>query len=74
MTFRPSSTVSGQLLKNWASLVVPVTPPSALAPLSEITMISVLSSWPMVRRNSMRRPMWWSVWLRNPANTSISRA
>ena len=46
MTFRLSSTGSGQLLKNCASLVVPVTPPSALAPLSEITMINVLSSSP----------------------------
>ena len=40
----------------------------------ETTMIKVLSSSSMERRNSMRRPMWWSVWLRKPAKTSISRA
>ena len=45
MTFKPSSNGPGQLSKNSASFVVPVTPPSALAPLSETTMINVLSSW-----------------------------
>ena len=39
MTFRLSSSGSGALLKNCASFVVPVGPPSALAPLSETTMI-----------------------------------
>ena len=39
---------SGTLLKNLFSLTEPVGPPSALAPLSEISMISVLSSSPML--------------------------
>jgi hypothetical protein len=61
------------LLKNCASFVVPATPPSALAPLSEITMISVLSNSPIVFRKSSSRPMWWSVCARKPAKTSIIR-
>src|SRR5664279_4760424 len=73
MTFRLSSSGSWALLKNWALLVVPVGPPSALAPLSEITMMRVLSSLPRVRRKSSSRPRWWSVWLRKPAKTSIIR-
>ena len=32
--------------------------PSALAPLSETTMISVLSNSPTLRRKSSNRPMW----------------
>ena len=38
---------SGTLLKNLFSLTEPCGPPSALAPLSEMTMISVLSNSPM---------------------------
>ena len=71
MTARLSSSGSWALLKNCASLVVPVGPPSALAPLSETTMTIVLSRSPCSRRKSSRRPRWWSVWLRKPANTSI---
>ena len=74
MTARLSSSVSWALLKNWASLVVPPGPPSALAPLSEMTMTIVLSRTPCSRRKSSSRPRWWSVWLRKPANTSIIRA
>ncbi len=37
-------------------------------------MISVLSNSPVSLRKSSSRPMWWSVWDRNPANTSIMRA
>ena len=73
MAARLSSSDSGALLKNCASFVVPVGPPSALAPLSEITMTMVLSSCPCSRRKSRSRPRWWSVWLRNPAKTSIMR-
>ena len=46
MTLRLSSSGSWALLKNCASLVVPVGPPSALAPLSEMTITMVLSSCP----------------------------
>ena len=74
MTARLSSSVSWALLKNWASFVVPVGPPSALAPLSEMTITIVLSRTPCSRRKSSSRPRWWSVWLRKPANTSIIRA
>ena len=49
---------SWALLKNCASLVVPVGPPSALAPLSEMTMISVFSSSPWLVRKSSNRPTW----------------
>jgi len=40
------------------ALVVPDGPPSALAPLSGMTMIRVLSSLPRVRRKSSNRPRW----------------
>jgi hypothetical protein len=48
------------LLKNLFSLVEPFGPPSELAPLSEMTMISVLSSSPIPS---------WSVCSRKPATT-----
>ena len=63
MTARLSSSVSWALLKNCASFVVPVGPPSALAPLSEMTITIVLSRTPCSRRKSSSRPRWWSVWL-----------
>jgi hypothetical protein len=74
MAARFCSSDSGTKLKNWFSLTDPVGPPSALAPLSDRTMIRVLSNSPSSRRNSSSRPMWWSVCSRNPANTSIIRA
>ena len=58
MERRLSSSVSGALLKNCSSLVVPATPPSALAPLSETSMISVLSNCPVSFRKSITRPRW----------------
>jgi hypothetical protein len=47
-----------RVVEECASFVVPVGPPSALAPLSEMTMISVFSSSPLPFRNSGRRPTW----------------
>ncbi len=44
------------MLKNRISLNEPVTPPSAEAPLSEMTMISVLSSSPICSSVSRMRP------------------
>jgi hypothetical protein len=64
----------GTLLKNLFSLIDPCGPPSELAPLSEISMITVFSSSPIAARKSTSRPMWWSVCSRKPANTSIIRA
>jgi hypothetical protein len=43
------------------SLSDPVGPPSALAPLSEISMISVFSYSPPSLRNLISSPVWWSV-------------
>ena len=37
-------------------------------------MMSVFSNSPIVFRKLSNRPMWWSTWLRKPANTSIIRA
>jgi hypothetical protein len=62
-----SSSRSGTKLKNSDSLNVPAGPPSALAPLSEMATTIVLSSSPRPAMKSSTRPMWWSVWLRNPA-------
>ena len=65
--FRPAELVdrrqilfseSGTLLKNLFSLTDPFGPPSELAPLSEMNMISVLSSSPIVFRKSISRPTW----------------
>jgi hypothetical protein len=55
------------LLKNSISLKEPETPPSAEAPLSEITMISVLSSSPILSSVSRMRPKWWSACETKPA-------
>ena len=52
-----SASDSGTLLKNLFSFTDPVGPPSALAPLSEITMTIVLSSSPMRSRELISRPM-----------------
>ena len=56
------------------SLTLPYLPPSALAPLSENTMTSVFSITPRFSREESTRPIWASVWVRNPANTSCWRA
>ena len=56
------------------SLTLPATPPSALAPLSEKTMTSVLSSAPRLSSDERTRPICASVWVRKPANTSCWRA
>jgi hypothetical protein len=46
-----------RVVENCSSLVVPVGPPSALAPLSETTMTSMLSNSPVSLRKASRRPM-----------------
>ena len=74
MCARLSSKLSGTMLKKRISLNEPETPPSADAPLSEITMISVLSSSPICSSVSSSRPKWWSQWETKPAKTSIIRA
>jgi len=57
MTARLPSIVSGTLLKKRHSLMDPCGPPSALEPLSEISMISVLSYSPIFFRNATSSPM-----------------
>ena len=58
---------------NRCSLALPMVPPSALAPLSEKTMTSVLSIAPRLSSDERTRPIWASVWVRNPAKTSCCR-
>jgi hypothetical protein len=60
-------------LKNLFSLTEPLGPPSPLAPLSETRTTIVLSRSPICSRKARRRPISWSVWLRNPAYTSAMR-
>ena len=74
MRARFSSKLSGTPLKNSISLNEPLTPPSADAPLSEMTMTSVLSSSPSCSSVSRMRPKWWSACVTKPAKTSIMRA
>jgi hypothetical protein len=56
------------------SLKLPALPPSALAPLSEKTMTSVLSNAPRASSDERTRPICASVWVRKPAKTSCWRA
>ena len=44
------------------ALTMPNGPPSWLAPLSDMTMISVSSSWPAVSRKATSRARCWSAW------------
>ena len=74
MRRRFSSMLSGTKLKKYCSLNEPRTPPSALAPLSLMTMTMVSSSSPSSSMASSTRCTWASVWVRNPAYTSIMRA
>ncbi len=67
MCARLSSKLSGTWLKKRISLNEPVTPPSAEAPLSEMTMISVFSSSPICSSVSRIRPKWWSACATKPA-------
>ena len=59
-----SSRSSCWRLKKLNSSITPRGPPSWLAPLSETSMSSVLSSRPCCSRNSTRRPICASVWSR----------
>ncbi len=52
----------------------PRGPPSADVPLSEMSITMVLSSVPISRKASSTLAICASVWVRNPAKTSISRA
>ena len=56
------------------SLIDPVAPPSALAPLSETTTTIVLSRSPVSARNPSTRPICSSACERNPAKHSMNRA
>ena len=56
------------------SLKLPSLPPSALAPLSEKTMTSVLSIAPRRSSDERTRPICASVCVRKPAKTSCWRA
>ena len=55
--FRLFLIVSAAPLKKMFSLNDPCGPPSALAPLSDTVIISVLSSWPISSRNAISSPM-----------------
>ena len=61
-------------LKKYCSLNEPLAPPSADAPLSLMTRTMVLSVSPSSSTKSRTRATWASVWVRNPAYTSIIRA
>ena len=69
-----SATSSTRSCVKRCSLNDPVGPPSPLVPLSEISRTSVSSSRSVARRKSSTRPIWASVWVTKPANTSMNRA
>ena len=73
MRRRFSSVLSGTKLKKYCSLKLPLAPPSALAPLSLMTITIVSSTSPSSSMKSSTRCTCASVWVRKPAKTSIIR-
>ena len=62
------------MFHNRTSLIEPLAPPSALAPLSDTAMTNVLSRSPSSVMKSSTRPIWASAWDKKPAKHSMKRA
>ena len=74
MRARNSPAPAGTAFHRRTSLIDPMGPPSALAPLSDTAITRVLSHSPSWRMKSNTRPIWASACERNPAKHSMNRA